>query len=142
LYSSYQSESVFLVDKLDTLNFEAFTVMNTRLAETGTSDGEITGHDVQPFPLSPATGRKLLLISNDQRFHEKLCSLANTTGFLVAKAECAADMGALLCAAKPVAVLLDLDLPEEAGWQIADKLLREPSCPAVLFLAAELHNSI
>lgn len=126
---------MFLVDKLDTLNFEAFTVMNTRLAETGTSDGEITGHDVQPFPLSPATGRKLLLISNDQRFHEKLCSLANTTGFLVAKAERAADMGAILHASKPDAVLLDLDLADEAGWEIADHLLGEPSCPAVLLFS-------
>ncbi len=116
-------------------NFEAVKIMNARLAETGSSDGEPIGHDVQFLRSPPAPGRKLLLISNDQRFHEKLCSLTNTTGLLVAKAERAADMGAILHATKPDAVLLDLDLPYEAGWEIADDLLDEPSCPAVLLFS-------
>src|SRR3974377_225693 len=120
---------------MDALDSEAFEIMNASLAETRRSDGEIVRPDVQSFPLPPMTERKLLLISNDQRFHDKLRSLANTTGFLVAKAERPEDTGAILHAAQPDAVLLDLDLPDEAGWQIADDLLGESSCPAILLFS-------
>ena len=117
------------------LSFEAVKIMNAKFAEAGSPDGEHTGHGVQLLRSPPAPASELLLISNDQQFHDKLRSLANTTGFLVTKAERAADMGAILHATQPDAVLLDLDLPDEAGWQIADDLLGESSCPAVLLFS-------
>ena len=109
--------------------------MNTKFAEAGLSDRTLAADGACPFPQSPATGTKLLLISNDQQFYEKLRAL-ETTGFLVAKVERAADISAILHLTNSDAVLLDLDLPNEAGWQIADHLLDEPSSPAILLFSS------
>src|SRR5262249_19045840 len=83
---------------------------------------------------SRAGSRTILLMSNDTRFHAILRSFANTLGLLVVRAEPKAGTVAILQATKPVAVLLDLDLPGEAAWEVADLLLTEPGCPAVVLL--------
>jgi DNA-binding response OmpR family regulator len=42
----------------------------------------------------------------------------------------------MLRAAEPRAVLLDLDLPDQASWAAADLLLQETDCPPLLLLTA------
>lgn len=78
--------------------------------------------------------RTILLITNDQRFHENLRALANTLGLLVLQAKGAVGLVSILRATKPMVVLLDLDLPDESAWQTADVLLNETGCPTVILL--------
>lgn len=87
--------------------------------------------------LQAVTGsRTILLITKDQCFHEALRALANTLGLLVLQAKGTAGLVPILRATKPMAVLLDLDLPDEAAWQTADVLLNETGCPTVILLTA------
>jgi CheY-like chemotaxis protein len=55
-------------------------------------------------------------------------------GFVIVRAERKAGTVAILQATRPVAVLLDLDLPGGAAWEVADLLLNEPGCPAVILV--------
>ena len=110
--------------------------MITTFAET-----EPRGSDLPPSGLdrsrsSRAGSRTILLISDDTRFHGTLRSFANTLGLMVVRAERKAGAVAILHATKPAAVLLDLDLPGEAAWEVADLLLNEPDCPAVVLLTS------
>jgi DNA-binding response OmpR family regulator len=97
--------------------------------------GEITAHAGHRFHSSG--GRTILLVSQDEQFHQNLRSLANTLGVIVVKAQRPAATSAVLHATRPVAVLLDLDLPNGAGWESADILLNEPDCPAIVLLSAQ-----
>jgi len=81
-----------------------------------------------------ARSRTILLISRDTQFHGTLRSFANALGLVVVRAERKAGTAAILQATRPVAVLLDLDLPGGAAWEVADLLLNEPGCPAVILL--------
>lgn len=83
-----------------------------------------------------AEKRTLLLISNDNRFHENLRSLANAAGTLVVRLNGVVGAVPILRAVRPVAILLDLDLPEHAAWEAADALLQEQRCPPVILLTA------
>jgi CheY-like chemotaxis protein len=105
-----------------------------KFTETEISRSELPlgGFDRSHF--SRARSRTILLISDDTRFHATLRSFANTGGLLVVRAEPKAGTVAILQATKPVAVLLDLDLPGAAAWEVADLLLNEPGCPAVVLL--------
>jgi DNA-binding response OmpR family regulator len=42
----------------------------------------------------------------------------------------------IMLTVRPALVLLDLDLPRQGGWEAADALLEEESCPPVLLLTA------
>ena len=77
-----------------------------------------------------------MFVSTDRQLHESLRTLANTIGQMVVRAEYALGTVAILRATRPVVVLLDLDLPNEAAWEVADFLLKEPSCPPVILLTA------
>jgi len=57
-----------------------------------------------------------------------------TLGVLVVRAERAVGTLPILQATKPQAVLLDLDLPDEAAWQIAELVLSEACSPEVILL--------
>jgi DNA-binding response OmpR family regulator len=108
--------------------------MRTQFAENKTQ-GSTSLHGVtQLSRLCRAACQTILLVSNDSGFHQDLRSRANRLGLLVVRAEDAVAALAILRAAKPEAVLLDLDLPDEAAWQIAELMLSEPCCPAVILL--------
>jgi len=79
--------------------------------------------------------RTILLISDDRQLHENLRMQANTIGLFVVKAARTSGTVAILQATKPAAVILDLDLPDEAAWQTGDLVLNEPGCPAVILLS-------
>lgn len=84
--------------------------------------------------------RTILLISRDRQLQESLRSLANSLGHIVVKVERVAGTAAILQATRPAAVLLDLDLPNEAAWETAELLLQEPSCPPVILLTARIEQ--
>ena len=90
---------------------------------------------VRAVQATNAASRTILLITNDKTYHENLRSLANAIGLFVVKATRMSGTIAILQATKPAAVVLDLDLPEEAAWRMADTVLNEPGCPAVILLS-------
>lgn len=108
--------------------------MKPQLAECGTREREFLDALAQRPRSSRAACPMILLISNDRGFHQNLRSRANTLGLLVVRAERAVGTLPILQATKPQAVLLDLDLPDEAAWQIAELVLSEPCCPEVILL--------
>jgi DNA-binding response OmpR family regulator len=76
----------------------------------------------------------ILLISDDAVVGENLRRAAEEAGRSVVRA---ADLGEALRTAhmiKPVAVVLDLDLPSHGAWEIADSLLQEAGCPPLILL--------
>ena len=87
-------------------------------------------------PLAGRRKRRLLLLSNDAGFHQALRRAADGVGQAVVQFTGGADALRLLAAVKPVAVLLDLDLPSGAAWEMADTLLQQPDCPAMLLLTS------
>jgi DNA-binding response OmpR family regulator len=107
--------------------------MKTPFDEKGPHDAELS--ESTPAFHSSRTGLStILLISNDRMFCEALRAFANTIGLLVVQADRTAGTVVILQATKPNAVLLDLDLPDEAAWQVADLVLSEPGCPAVILV--------
>jgi len=108
--------------------------MKAQFAESRTRETEFR-HGVMQLPRSSkAACRTILLISNDREFHQNLRTRANALGLLVVRAERAVGTLPILQATKPQAVLLDLDLPDEAAWQIAELVLSESCCPEVILL--------
>jgi DNA-binding response OmpR family regulator len=85
---------------------------------------------------SALEGSTILLISTDTRLYQTLRSLANTVGRMIVRLECPASALPILQAVRPGAVLLDLDLPEDAAWETAEALLHDQTCPPVILLTA------
>jgi DNA-binding NtrC family response regulator len=108
--------------------------MKTRFEEIRTRANEFSAKDFHRFQSLHAESRTILFISNDSGLHERLRSLANETGLMVVKQDRAVGTAEILQVVKPSAVLLDLDLPDEAAWNSADMLLNEPDCPAIILL--------
>jgi len=108
--------------------------MTTQSGEPGTHENEVHQGAVERLGSSRPASRTILLISVDKQFHENLRALANTTGQMVVRTEGGAGTVAIVQVTRPVAVLFDLDLRNEAAWERADLLLREPSCPPVILL--------
>ena len=104
--------------------------MKTKKA--GRTGGRCLQGAVDPFHSAHKGSRTILLVSNDEQFHESLRTFANKNAFMVVKADGRAGTLAILQATRPVAVLLDLDLPGLAAWEAAEVLLNESSCPAVM----------
>src|SRR5690242_3675981 len=104
--------------------------MKTRLEETRTHADGFSVEGFHRFHPVPEESRTILLISNDQGLHEDLRSLANEAGLMVVKLDRTPGTVEVLQAVRPRAVLLDLDLPDEEAWKLADILLNEPDCPA------------
>ena len=76
----------------------------------------------------------ILLISDDAVVAENLRRAAEQAGRSVVRA---AGLGEALRTAhmvQPVAVVLDLDLPSQGAWEIADSLLQEAGCPPLILL--------
>ena len=108
--------------------------MKTRFKETRKRANEFSVDGFHRFHSLQAASRTILLVSNDTVLHENLRSVANEAGLMVVKADPAAGTVDVLQVVRPSAVLLDLDLPDEAAWKRADTLLNEPDCPAVILV--------
>ena len=85
---------------------------------------------------TPAPGPKqlILVISDDAVAAESLRRAAEQAGRSVVRA---AGLGETLRTAhmiQPVAVVLDLDLPSNGAWEIADGLLQNADCPPMVLL--------
>jgi CheY-like chemotaxis protein len=80
--------------------------------------------------------KTILLVSQDAQLHEELRHLANALGRIVVRVSVPAGAVPVLEAVAPAAVLLDLDLPQEASWRTAELLLQQPNCPPLILLTA------
>ncbi len=83
---------------------------------------------------APVPKQVILLISDDAVVAENFRDAAEQTGRSVVRA---AGLGEALRTAhmvQPMAVVLDLDLPSQGAWEIADGLLQEAGCPPLILL--------
>jgi CheY-like chemotaxis protein len=85
----------------------------------------------------PATKPTILLVSNDTGLAERLRGAA--AGGVHSMAQAEGLDGALqeVRSAQVAAVLLDLDMPAQGAWEVADALLQEPGCPPIILLTAQ-----
>lgn len=113
--------------------------VRTQVTEPGSreDDGALSGSIDRLRSFGPAIGT-ILLISEDWQLHENLRSLANINGQMVVRVPGSAGAVTLLRVIRPVAVLLDLDLPNETAWATADLLLKEPVCPPLILLTSRI----
>jgi DNA-binding response OmpR family regulator len=85
-------------------------------------------------PPPQGTKPSILLVSNDIALGENLRRAAEQTGRSLVRA---AGLDETLRTARmmqPVAVVLDLDLPAEGAWEVADRLLQGADCPPLILL--------
>jgi CheY-like chemotaxis protein len=87
-------------------------------------------------PRTDPDKKTILLISHDTRLHQDLRWVANTAGQIVVRVGPEADITQIMYVVRPAVVLLDLDLPAEAGWEKADALLQAQHCPPMILLTA------
>jgi len=76
----------------------------------------------------------ILLVSDDIAMGENLRRAADQVGRLVAQAGALGEALREIRAGNPAAVVLDLDLPGQGAWEIADCLLQEAGCPPLILL--------
>jgi len=77
-----------------------------------------------------------LLFSKDEDFWDRFRAAATrVSGKLIRKHRTVA-VSRTLRRFKPAAVLLDLDLPSTAGWEIANLFLQDPNSPPLLLLTS------
>ncbi len=87
-------------------------------------------------PAAPVMKSALLVISTDIELCEKLRRAAADRGRSVVEAGDAEEALRVVRSAPVAAVLLDLDLPLQGAWPIADGLLQEAGCPPMILLTA------
>jgi DNA-binding response OmpR family regulator len=76
----------------------------------------------------------ILLVSDDTAVAENLRRAAGQAGRSVMQAAGLGEALREVHAAHPAAVVLDLDLPGQGAWEIADGLLQETGCPPLILL--------
>jgi DNA-binding response OmpR family regulator len=108
----------------DSLSAEAFTG----------GRGWVRGSSAPPPSNAEKAG--ILLVSDDACLREDLKCVAARAGRTVVQVDGMADALRELHAAQPAAVLLDLDLPAQAAWNAADRLLQEECCPPLILITA------
>ena len=74
----------------------------------------------------------ILLASENHQLHLDLRRFANAVGRIVVRVERTAGVLPIVRAVKPAAVLLDLDLPNQGSWEIADSLSSEKGGPPMV----------
>jgi len=79
--------------------------------------------------------RPLLLLTEDEALCWNLLIAASQVGRKLVRGH-PANGPQTLRIVKPVLVLLDLDLPEEAAWETADVLLEDEECPPLILLTS------
>ena len=90
----------------------------------------------------PAMATDLLLVDDDDGFRAVARTLLRSAGFDVA-AESGTGLGALsvFAAVRPSVVLLDVQLPDIDGFEVARRLREEPSRPKVVLISTrEAHD--
>jgi CheY-like chemotaxis protein len=85
-----------------------------------------------------AMKRALLLISNDAALWERVQRAANQTRHSVVQAGDLEEALRAIRSAQLAAAVLDLDLPSQAAWEIADGLLQEVGCPPLVLLTGRI----
>jgi len=90
------------------------------------------------FAASPSAAeqKRLLLFSDDELFSQDLLTAASAVGRKLTRNCAAADVLRTLRLLKPAAVLLDLDSPAEAAWNVADSLLQDANSPPLLLVTS------
>ena len=83
-----------------------------------------------------AEKRGILMVSDDASLGENLRCAAAGTGRAIVQVDGVADALRKVRAGQPAVVLLDLDLPAQAAWEMADCLLQEECCPPLILLTA------
>ena len=78
----------------------------------------------------------ILLVSDDAELGESLRRAAGRMRRLVVRVDKTADALQRVRSGRPAVVLLDLDLPSQAAWEVADRLLEEQNCPPLILLTA------
>ena len=79
----------------------------------------------------------ILLISHDDGFQQALRDSANSRGSMLIQTRSLAGAVVSLSALKPCAVILDLDLPGQLAWRMADVLLADQSCPPMVLVSRD-----
>ncbi len=109
-----------------------------RFAEAARADGvgapKPSARSGRRARLPAPANATMLLVSDDTSFYWNLRRVANMLGRMVVRADGAGGALPILYASRPAAVLLDLDLPEQAAWEAADTFLCEQKCPPVILL--------
>jgi CheY-like chemotaxis protein len=134
------------------LNFKPKTILTERIpmkpnfitkqntmkleAPEGVREANFRVRKERALAMPPVARRTLLLISDDTQLDRGLRPLANARGRIVVRVNAPAGVVPILLVVRPAIVLLDLDLPRQAGWEAADALLQEQSCPPMLLLTA------
>jgi ActR/RegA family two-component response regulator len=80
----------------------------------------------------------ILVISEDASFLDRLCRIGKEERVTVVRADESDEALEALRTAQPIAVLLDLDLADNAAWDIADRLLQEENCPQLLLVTGRV----
>ena len=80
-----------------------------------------------------------LLISKDRLLGQGLREAAEEAGLLLVHSALSGLVWQMR-ALRPGAVLLDLDLPSEAAWEVADRLLEVESCPPLILVTARTNQ--
>lgn len=88
-------------------------------------------------PAPPVTKPALLVVSNDSALAEGLRRAAGGPGQSVVQASGLAAALEAVRSAQFAAVLLDLDMPSQGAWAIADGLLQDPRCPPLVLLTGQ-----
>lgn len=81
-----------------------------------------------------ATAPPILLVSDDAALGDNLGRAADQVGRAVAHAGRLDEALRAVRSAHIAAGLLDLDLPSQGAWEIADRLLQEARCPPLILL--------
>src|SRR4051812_6238995 len=84
-----------------------------------------------PFGHDQGVAESVLLVDDNARFRTRAKRLLEANGFAVV-AEAADGASALEAARghRPAVVLLDVQLPDMSGLEVAERLCREPGAPA------------
>jgi CheY-like chemotaxis protein len=103
--------------------------------QTGGAAERLPRRSSVPRP-TVAEKRPLLLLSEDKVLGWNLLMAASRAGRKLVRAHPAANGPQMLQVVQPEAVLLDLDLAEEAAWAAADSLLQDEECPPLILLTS------
>jgi CheY-like chemotaxis protein len=100
----------------------------------GVSSARHRGRACGGGPPPQATGPAILLVSDDTALGENLRHAADPVRRSVLQAGGLGEALRAVRSAQLAAVLLDLDLPSQGAWEIADGLLQEAACPPLVLL--------
>jgi len=93
-------------------------------------------HGVAKAPASATKQPSLLVVSEDEKFWRNFSAAASQAGRKLVRKRSTADAPRTVRLLRPAAILLDLDIPSAAAWDVADSLLQDENCPLLLLLTS------